>query len=152
MAKFNSILIINDYIMATRSQDLLSVRPTIPSAKINDNMSFDERFQNATLRPIIKMQHDLFIVVFRNYIAKHKNVFYDLSIPKQLAYIDNAIHKDMKFRNSVKGMIIGQFTVEEYALYIQNSSALNKRMMNIVKTRLIDSIQLFTKPELLQAV
>ena len=73
-------------------------------------------------------------------------------MPKQLAYIENAIHKDMKFRNSLKGMIIGQFTTEEYSLYIQNSSALNKRMMNIVKERLLDSIQLFTKPEILKAV
>lgn len=115
-------------------------------------MSSDELFQNKTLRPIIKMQHDLFIAVFKNYVAKHKNVFYELSLSKQLSYIDNAIHKDMKFRNSLKGMIIGQFTEEEYALYIQNSSALNKRMMNIVKERFIDSIQAFTKPEVLKAV
>ena len=58
----------------------------------------------------------------------------------------------MKFRNSLKGMIIGQFTVEEYLLYIENSSALNKRMMNIVKQRLLNNIQLFEKPELLTAV
>lgn len=138
--------------MTTRSQDLLSIRPNIASAKIHDAMSSEELFQNKTLRPIIKMQHDLFIEVFKNYITKRKNVFYDLTLPKQLAYIDNVIHKDMKFRNSVKGMIIGQFTVEEYTLYIQNSSALNKRMMNIVKERLISSIQLFTKPEILHAV
>ncbi|MCT4629186.1 glyoxalase [Winogradskyella sp.] len=138
--------------MATRSEHLQAIRPVIPSAKIYDSMSSDELFQNKTLRPIIKMQHDLFIAVLRNYIKKHKNVFYELSLSKQLAYIDNAIHKDMKFRNSVKGMIIGLFTVEEYATYIQNSSALNKRMMNIVKERLIDSIQVFTKPDVLQAV
>lgn len=115
-------------------------------------MSSEELFQNKTLRPIIKMQHDLLVAVFNNYIVKRKSVFYDLTLPKQLAYIDNTIHKDMKFRNSVKGMIIGQFTTEEYALYIKNSSALNKRMMNIVKERLINSIQLFTKPKVLQAV
>lgn len=138
--------------MTTRTEYLLSIRPVISSAKIYDSMSSDELFQNKTLRPIIKMQHDLFIAVFRNYIAKHKNVFYELSLSKQLSYIDNAIHKDMKFRNSVKGMIIGQFTEEEYALYIQNSSALNKRMMNIVKERFIDSIQAFSKPEVLKAV
>ena len=138
--------------MDKRSEDLLALRPIISSAKIFDTMSADELFQNKTLRPIIKMQHDLFISVFSNYIAKRKNVFYELSLQKQLDYIDNAIHKDMKFRNSVKGMIIGQFTVEEYELYIQNSSALNKRMMNIVKNRLINSIQLFTKPDVLKAV
>jgi hypothetical protein len=105
-------------------------------------MSDDERFQNATLRPVIKLQSELFVEVFKNYAFKHKNVFYELSLPKQLDYIENAVHKDMKFRNSLKGMVIGQFTVEEYAIYIKNSSALNKRMMDLVKERLIDHIQL----------
>ncbi len=138
--------------MTSRTEDLLALRPIIYSAKIYDDTRNDEQFQNETLRPIIKMQHDLLIVVFSNYINKRKNVFYELPLEKQLSYIDNAIHKDMKFRNSVKGMIIGQFTIEEYELYIQNSSALNKRMMNIVTERLIDSIQLFKLPEVLKAV
>ena len=115
-------------------------------------MSNDEAFQNKTLRPIIKMQNDLFVAVFKNYISKRKNVFYELTLQKQMAYIENAIHKDMKFRNSLKGMVIGQFTIEEYELYIINSSALNKRMMNIVKERLLSSIQLFEKLEILEAV
>ncbi|WP_438964135.1 glyoxalase [Winogradskyella sp.] len=138
--------------MNKRSENLHTIRPIIASAKIYDAMSADEKFQNETLRPIIKMQHDLFVAVFKNYISKRKNVFYELSLQKQLDYMENAIHKDMKFRNSIKGMIIGQFTIEEYDTYIQNSSALNKRMMNIVKNRLINSIQLFIKPDVLKAV
>ena len=138
--------------MNKRSENLHTIRPIIASAKIYDAMSSDEKFQNETLRPIIKMQHDLFVAVFKNYISKRKNVFYELSLQKQLDYIENAIHKDMKFRNSIKGMIIGQFTIEEYDTYIQNSSALNKRMMNIVKNRLINRIQLFIKPDVLKAV
>jgi hypothetical protein len=39
-------------------------------------------------------------------------------------------------------MVIGQFTLEEYEIYIKNSSALNKRMMDIVKERLKNNIQL----------
>ena len=138
--------------METRSKLLLKIRPEIPSAKIYKSMSNDEAFQNKTLRPIIKMQNDLVIAVFKNYISKRKNVFYELTLQKQMAYIENAIHKDMKFRNSLKGMVIGQFTIEEYELYIINSSALNKRMMNIVKERLLSSIQLFEKLEILEAV
>lgn len=138
--------------MTTRDQQLLAARPTIESMTINDTMSSEERFQNETLRPVIKLQNDLFIEVFRNYIAKHKNVFYQLTIEKRLNYIENAIHKDIKFRNSLKGMVIGQFTVNEYLTYIKNSSALNKRMMNIVKQRLQSNIQLFEKPEYLAAV
>jgi len=132
--------------MNDRSTNLKSIRPIIASAQVNDTMSADECFQNGTLRPIIKMQNHLLIMVFRNYISKRKNVFYSLSLPKQLIYIDHTINKDMKFRNSVKGMIIGQFTVEEYEVYIKNSSSLNKRMMNLVKDRLISNIQLFKQP------
>jgi hypothetical protein len=128
--------------MLNRDKSLQSNRPVISSALVYDTMSAEERFQNSTLRPVVKFQNNLLIAVFRNYIEKHKNVFYELSLPKQLDYIENAIHKDTKFRNSLKGMIIGQFTLKEYDDYIQNSSALNKRMMNIVKERLISHIQL----------
>ena len=31
------------------------------------------------------MQNELFVAVFKNYIAKHKNVFYDLSVEKQIS-------------------------------------------------------------------
>ncbi len=138
--------------MESRNQNILNIRPDILTTTINKNMSNDERFQNVTLRPIIKLQHDLFIEVFKNYINKHKNVFYELSLENKLNYVENTIHKDMKFRNSVKGMIIGQFTIDEYKLYIQNSSALNKRMMNIVKERLLRNIQVFDREELLTAI
>lgn len=138
--------------MNTRDFNLKSIRPEILTATINDNMSNDERFQNLVLRPVIKLQNDLIIAVFRNYITKHKSVFYDLSLEKRMDYVENAIQKDMKLRNSLKGMIIGHFSIEEYLIYIENSSALNKRMMNITKERLLSNIQLLEKPELLEAV
>ncbi|MCR9183044.1 MAG: glyoxalase [Flavobacteriaceae bacterium] len=128
--------------MDSREHELVALRPKILSAIVNPSMSFDEQFQNKTLRPIVKFQNDLFVLVFRNYISKHKNVFYTLSLEKRLQYIENVIQKDIKFRNSLKGMVIGQFTIEEYELYIQNSSALNKRMMNLVIERLKSNIQL----------
>ena len=128
--------------MNPRDINLLELRPEIPSARITENMSSDERFQNETLRPVAKLQDELLVAVFRNYVSKHKNAFYELQIEKRLNYIENAIQKDIKFRNSLKGIIIGQFTIQEYENYIQNSSALNKRMMNIVKERLQSNIQL----------
>ena len=134
--------------MDDRPNDILRIRPQIASAKVYDGMSAVEQYQNATLRPIAKLQNPLIIEVFRYYITKHKNIFYDLSLDKRLAYIESATHKDMKFRNSLKGMIIGQFTVQEYLVYIKNSSALNKRMMNIVKERLVSQVQLFERPTL----
>lgn len=128
--------------MNQRDKDLIRLRPEIPTAKVSENMSPDEQFQNRTLRPVAKLQNDLMIEVFKNYIKKHKNAFYSFSIEKKLTFVENAIQKDIKFRNSLKGIIIGQFSVEEYLVYVENSSALNKRMMNIVKERMLSNIQL----------
>ncbi|HMC02024.1 MAG TPA: hypothetical protein VKN14_13385 [Flavobacteriaceae bacterium] len=138
--------------MDTRDTNLKSIRPEVSPSLINDNMSSDERFQNLVLRPITMLQGNLIIEVFRNYLTKHKNTFYNLTLEKRVAYINNSINKDIKFRNSLKGMIIGLFTVEEYMLYIENSSALNKRMMHIVKEHLQNNIQVFEMPEMLTAI
>lgn len=128
--------------MPSRDTDLVSLRAEILSAVDYSLMGFDEKFQNKTIRPIIQLQRDLLLAVFKNYTVKHKNVFYTLSIERKMAYVENVIQKDIKFRNSLKGMIIGQFTIEEYELYIKNSSALNKRMMNIVIEDLKNNLQL----------
>jgi len=128
--------------MNDRSDNLKRIRPAINTARILPQTSHDEHFQNETLRPILKFQNDLLVLAFKNYVRKHKNRFHELSLENRLLYIEKAIQKDIKFRNSLKGMIIGHFTVEEYQRYIQNSSALNKRMMNMVIERLKNQIQL----------
>lgn len=114
---------------------------------VTSQSSSDEIFQNQVLRPILKLQNDLFIDVFRNYISKYKNDFYAYSVEKKLAYIENSIQKDIKFRNSLKGIVIGLFTIAEYNEYIKNSSSLNKRMMNMLIERLKNQIQLFELQE-----
>ncbi|TRX35748.1 glyoxalase [Flavobacterium sp. ZT3R18] len=110
---------------------------------VNNQSSSEELFQNEVLRPILKLQNDLFIASFLNYISKYKRDFYSKTVENKLAVIENAIQKDIKFRNALKGMIIGLFTTDEYALYIQNSSSLNKRMMNLLIERLKSQVQLF---------
>lgn len=128
--------------MKTRDELLLACKgKTI--GLVYENSSSEEKFQNITLRPILKFQNDLFIEVFRNYAIKQKGVFFTLSPEKKMNYIENSIYRDIKFRNSLKGIIIGLFSVSEYKEYIQNSSNLNKRMMNLLIERIKSQIQLF---------
>ncbi len=127
--------------METRDHSLLQIRGGAIGNTLN--ASPDEIFQNQTIRPILKLQNDLFVAAFRNYVDKYKGDFYHYPVAKKLAFIDNAIHKDIKFRNSLKGMVIAMFTIEEYHTYIKNSSNLNKRMMNMVIERLQSQAQLF---------
>lgn len=109
---------------------------------ITPESSSEEKFQNQTLRPILKIQNDLFLVVFKNYITKQKVDFSSFSPDKKMQFIENSIQRDVKFRNSLKGMIIGFFTLLEYEEYILNSSNLNKRMMNLLIERLKSQIQI----------
>lgn len=110
---------------------------------ISAQSSADELFQNQTIRPILKLQNDLFIAVFINYVNKNKADFYSYTVEKKLQTIENSIQKDIKFRNSLKGIVMALFTTEEYNTYIQNSSSLNKRMMNLLIDRLKNQVQLF---------
>lgn len=125
-----------------RTQDVLMIRGEV-LGNISEQSSQEEQFQNRTLRPILKFQNDLLIESFKNYFNKQKNVFYNLTLDKKMNYIDNAVQKDIKFRNSLKGIILGLFTVEEFKEYIKNSSNLNKRMMSLLIERIKSQIQLF---------
>ena len=127
--------------MEARDNNVLELRGEALGT-ITIQSSSEEVFQNKTLRPILKLQNDLFIQVFINYAIKQKSVFFGLTPEKKEAYIENVIHRDIKFRNSLKGMIIAFFTLDEYAEYIQISSNLNKRMMNMLIERLKSNIQL----------
>lgn len=110
---------------------------------VSNQSSTEELFQNEVLRPILKLQNDLFVASFINHLTKNKIDFNTHSIEKKLVIIENAIQKDIKFRNALKGMIIGLFTTHEYAIYIKNSSSLNKRMMGMLIERLKSQVQLF---------
>ena len=128
--------------MIDRDERLLRQRPDLSVSKIKDNMSSEEYIQNAVLRPILKFQNYILIEVFKTYISKRKNVYFTLNQNQKLNYVTHSIQKDIKFRNQLKGMIVGLFSLEEYELYTENSSALNKRMMNLMIQRIQNQLQL----------
>ena len=111
---------------------------------ISNESSSDELFQNQVLRPILKLQNDLVLAVFLNYLAQNKMAFKTQTPEKKEATIENALQKDIKLQNIFKGMIIGLFTTDEYAVYLNNSSGLNKRMMSMLMERLKSQVQLLS--------
>jgi hypothetical protein len=129
--------------MIPRNELLSEIKSEKLGVNFLDTLS-EEAFQNSTLRPILKFQNELLLQVFINYAVKQKGLFFTLSPDKMEKYIENVIQKDIKFRNALKGIIIGLFTVEEYSNYIKNSSSLNKRMMTLLIERYRSQIQLLT--------
>ena len=110
---------------------------------ITNQSTDEESFQNEVLRPILKLQNDLFIASFLNYIEENKVDFKSKTTEAKLAVIENAIQKDIKFRNEMKGIIIALFTTDEYRIYSKNASNLNKRIKNMLIERFKNQIQLF---------
>lgn len=127
--------------MSTRNQIILQLRGEAIGLITNES-SAEEQFQNATLRPILKLQNDLLIQIFINYCVKQKSTFFKLSVNKKLEYIEQNIQRDMKFRDYLKGIIIAFFTIEEYENYAKNASNLNKRIITMLIERIQSQVQL----------
>ena len=114
--------------------------------KINSQTSDEELFQNQSLRPILKLQNDLYIEIFKFYIIKNKLPFGEFSIDKKLIYIEKTILNDNKFRNLLIGITIGVFKIEEYKSYSKNASGLNRRIITMLIERLKSQVQLIDGP------
>ena len=127
--------------MSTRNQIILQLRGEAIGL-ITNQSSAEEQFQNATLRPILKLQNDLLIQIFINYCVKQKSTFFKLSVNKKLEYIEQNIQRDMKFRDFLKGIIIAFFTIDEYKNYVENASNLNKRIITMLIERIQSQVQL----------
>lgn len=130
--------------MDKRDTGILSLREK-SIGELHPQSSAEEIFQNKTIRPVLKLQNDILAEAFINYANKQKGYFYSLTVEKKMLYIENAIHKDIKFRNALKGMVIGMFTIDEWREYVANSSNLNKRIMNLLIERLKDQVQVLTE-------
>ena len=116
-----------------------SIRPNIPSAKVNENMSVEEQFQNTVLRPIIKMQHNLIIALFNNYLQHADFNLKSLEVYQKNEFLKTAVTRNQHLRNHYVGMITGMFTDEEFTLYLNNASEYSRRIIQMISQRLQDT-------------
>ena len=114
------------------------VRPVLKNL-INSNTSDLERFQNKVIRPIIKMQNNILVVFFEDYIRNRKIEFDKLKSEDQENKIKTILTKGINFKNILIGSIVGHFDENEIEIYLKSTSELNKRIIQIVKQRLLDN-------------
>ncbi len=125
-----------------RGRDLIKLRPKIPAAKITEGISEIEQFQNSTLRPIIKFQHDLLIQLFSDHANGFQKNWDSLSNEKKELFIENSMNKNQNLKNKFVGVIFGFFTKEELEFYFENKSELNRRIVQIIKQRVLSNLSL----------
>lgn len=127
--------------MKGREQGLIQLRPEIPKAAVNEHTTPEEQFQNRTLRPIIKLQHELLIHQIQAYFRNRKNVFYTLKTDDKNEYLDKIYTTDNVLKIETISTIVALFTVEEYQYYTENKQKMNKRIVNMVKQRCKDTLE-----------
>ncbi|WP_175623049.1 glyoxalase [Chryseobacterium schmidteae] len=99
-----------------------------------------EIFQNQTLRPILKLQNDLYLSLFISYALRQKADFSSLSVSKKQIFIEQSIQKDAVLKSTFIGITIGMFTLEELKIYESESKAFNKRIITMIIERLKSQI------------
>ncbi len=107
-------------------------------------MSIAEQIQNDVLRPILKAQNDLFILLFRHQISKRKVHFENYSPEDKVIYIEKTIRKDLHFRSLLVGTVVGHFTPQQYEAYRPLEEELNKRIINMLIKRLCSQLESLT--------
>ena len=116
------------------------VRPKLPDAITEGEPKEEELFQNMVLRPVIKMQHDLLIMRLKSHFSSKRILFNVMDNKKRTAAIIQAFQNDHNLKKEIQGMIIGQLTVLEFQQYLKIERSLNKRIVQMVRNRMIDSL------------
>jgi hypothetical protein len=122
-----------------RDQEVLSLRPTLNLPETESGII--ESFQNKSLRPILKYQHDLLVLVFKNQMKIRKNAFFKLPSLQKEAYIEQTIRADSNFKNRLVGLVIGHFTSEEFSIFSENETELSRRLTDLLVQRLQSAIK-----------
>ena len=122
-----------------RNEDLLKLRPKIKTIQQDLNTSETEQYQNDTLRPILKFQHDILLCLFHASLTKNKARFTELSLEEKEEKLNQIFQKDLSFKNQSIGAVIGMLSLDEYEVYISDMAAYNRRIVTMLKQRIMST-------------
>ena len=121
-----------------RDQKVQSIRPKLELENINTKPI--EKFQNETLRPILKLQHELthFLLVNHQNYESIKNSLVEKKQYQQS--LKKFIQTNIELKNQLLGSVIGQFTNLEIQFYITQRKEINKRIIQMQINRYSDTL------------
>jgi hypothetical protein len=118
-----------------RDKNIISIRPVLDLYSIEDKTDI-ELFQNETLRPILKLQHDIVVALFKYNIRQRNTPFETLPNASREKATILILQKDLPLRNQLFGIIVGQFTQSELHFYLENEPELSKRLRDLLTQRI----------------
>jgi len=128
--------------MITRDENLLKIRPQLNLEIENSNLI--EAFQSITLRPILKLQNEVLIFLFKDYLNSHKQDFSNFTFTAQKSLIRETISKNLNLRNSLVYAVLCMFTKQEFEFFLENKKEVAKRIISMAQKRLQDQVEFLT--------
>ena len=116
---------------------LLALRPLVPT-ETTDAADTVGAFLHTTLRPVLKLQNDLLLAVVADFVRDHHIILRPTDQHHQLTEL---LGRNTKLRYTVVGLITGQLTTEEYAVYRQHRPELNRRLLELALHRVLDQAE-----------
>ena len=126
--RFVVILLMNTNERTAPARPLVATEPTAVSPA--------EQFQNQTIRPILKLLDGSIRALWHHHWPKRKTPFDRLSKPDQMAYIERTVRDDTRLRLTLVGMVLGQFTAEEWPVFTADEAEITRRIVSLLIQRL----------------
>lgn len=118
----------------TRNETLINLRPEIKFDTSKTSLDA-ETFQNQTLRPILKWQHDIIIQLLKNNLAE---LIMPIDKKEQVVFMTKYLNKNLVLKQQLIGICIGLFTEDEMAFYLENQKTVNSRLSQLVLKKALD--------------
>lgn len=113
-----------------------------PALQLKQGLSEVERFQNEVLRPILKFQNDLLLMLTKHYLNRHYKNFNALKSSAQETILIQASKQDPEFRNQMIYPVVSLLTIEEIKVYHLHRAEINKRIAQMATERVRSQMEL----------
>ena len=120
--------------MTQRNQAVKALRSIIVTENIQTNPN--QLFQDATLRPIIKFQHETIMALYHEYMVTNKINFDNLTSDQKERHIEQSLKKNQTLQALLKGVVIALFDEVELNFWVLNKEEVNKRIQQLTIKRI----------------
>ena len=120
--------------MTQRNQAIKALRSIIVTENIQTNPN--QLFQDATLRPILKCQHETIMTLYQEYMFTNKINFDNLTFDQRETLIEQSLKKNQTLQALLKGVVIALFDEVELNFWVIKKEEVNRRIQQLPKKRI----------------
>jgi len=141
----NSVELVSNTLWSTtsRGERLKRVRPVL---NLDTSESGPvERFQNETLRPILKLLNPTILRLVAERLSRYGVGFADMDRTDQRDRLRNLMKEDGRLKRTLLGMVVGHLAEEELETYLAHKDEVRRRTVPMLLTRVQDQIDVITE-------